>query len=248
MCSPRSRRGRGCVPRKSRSAPSSTRSTTGFRGDLAVELMHGGRWAGHSLHAALSDLPIGFWSGALVLDTLGKDVRRTRTSSTLRPRCQRRGPRGRRGHGRHRRRRLDRERRRGPPRRPLPRAAQRRRRRLLQARVAGRPADRAARGPRRCSALASMAVTAAAGLRRRAPRAGPRRDGQPGGDQHRAHAVGQDASPSDDLPDGESAGRRRGGPQGAAATASGADRLRDRRHVQPRGRAALAGRGASTAS
>ncbi|SHL09975.1 Ferredoxin subunit of nitrite reductase or a ring-hydroxylating dioxygenase [Pseudonocardia thermophila] len=44
------------------------------RGDLAVELMHGGRWAGHSVHAALSDLPIGFYAGALVLDALGKDV------------------------------------------------------------------------------------------------------------------------------------------------------------------------------
>lgn len=45
------------------------------RGDLAVELMHGGRWAGHSLHAALSDLPIGLWSGTFVLDLLGQDVR-----------------------------------------------------------------------------------------------------------------------------------------------------------------------------
>src|SRR3954452_19914454 len=44
------------------------------RGNLAVELMHGGRWAGHSVHTALSDLPIGFWSGAIVLDLLGKDV------------------------------------------------------------------------------------------------------------------------------------------------------------------------------
>lgn len=44
------------------------------RGNIGVELMHGGRWAGHSLHAALSDLPIGFWSGAVVLDVLGKDV------------------------------------------------------------------------------------------------------------------------------------------------------------------------------
>ena len=44
------------------------------RDNLAVELMHGGRWAGHSVHTALSDLPIGFWSGALVLDLLGKDV------------------------------------------------------------------------------------------------------------------------------------------------------------------------------
>ena len=44
------------------------------RGDLAVELMHGGRWAGHSVHAALSDLPIGLWSGTLVLDLLRQDV------------------------------------------------------------------------------------------------------------------------------------------------------------------------------
>ncbi|MDN5747171.1 MAG: non-heme iron oxygenase ferredoxin subunit [Pseudonocardia sp.] len=44
------------------------------RDNVVVELMHGGRWAGHSLHAALSDLPIGFWSGAVVLDVLGKDV------------------------------------------------------------------------------------------------------------------------------------------------------------------------------
>ncbi|WP_232668465.1 Rieske 2Fe-2S domain-containing protein [Pseudonocardia sp. TRM90224] len=41
-----------------------------YRDNLAVELMHGGRWAGHSVHAALSDLPIGFWSGALVLDVV----------------------------------------------------------------------------------------------------------------------------------------------------------------------------------
>ena len=44
-----------------------------YRGNLAVELMHGGRWAGHSVHAALSDLPIGFWAGTVVLDLLGKD-------------------------------------------------------------------------------------------------------------------------------------------------------------------------------
>ena len=44
-----------------------------YRGNLAVELMHGGRWAGHSVHAALSDLPIGLWSGSIVLDVLGKD-------------------------------------------------------------------------------------------------------------------------------------------------------------------------------
>ncbi len=40
------------------------------RDNPLVELMHGGRWAGHSLHAALSDLPIGFWAGALVLDVV----------------------------------------------------------------------------------------------------------------------------------------------------------------------------------
>ncbi|MDT4975502.1 MAG: hypothetical protein QOG98_1260 [Pseudonocardiales bacterium] len=45
-----------------------------YRDNLAVELMHGGRWAGHALHPALSDLPIGLWSGAVVLDALGKDV------------------------------------------------------------------------------------------------------------------------------------------------------------------------------
>lgn len=44
------------------------------RDKLVVELMHGGRWTGHSLHAALSDLPIGLWSSSLVLDALGKDT------------------------------------------------------------------------------------------------------------------------------------------------------------------------------
>jgi nitrite reductase/ring-hydroxylating ferredoxin subunit/uncharacterized membrane protein len=36
--------------------------------NLAVELMHGGRWVGHPIHPALSDLPIGLWTGAMVLD------------------------------------------------------------------------------------------------------------------------------------------------------------------------------------
>ncbi|MGH3800932.1 MAG: Rieske 2Fe-2S domain-containing protein [Pseudonocardiaceae bacterium] len=45
-----------------------------YRDNPAVELMHGGRWVGHALHPALSDLPIGLWSGTLVLDVLGKDV------------------------------------------------------------------------------------------------------------------------------------------------------------------------------
>ena len=53
---------------------SSRCSRSPHRGNLAVELMHGGRWAGHAVHPALSDLPIGFWSGAIVLDLLGKDV------------------------------------------------------------------------------------------------------------------------------------------------------------------------------
>ncbi len=45
-----------------------------YRDNPAIELMHGGRWVGHALHPALSDLPIGMWSGTLVLDMLGKDV------------------------------------------------------------------------------------------------------------------------------------------------------------------------------
>src|SRR5262249_52083643 len=36
--------------------------------NLALELMHGGRWVGHPLHPALSDLPIGLWTAAAVLD------------------------------------------------------------------------------------------------------------------------------------------------------------------------------------
>jgi nitrite reductase/ring-hydroxylating ferredoxin subunit/uncharacterized membrane protein len=36
--------------------------------NLLVELLHGGRWAGHPLHPALSDLPIGLWTGVMVLD------------------------------------------------------------------------------------------------------------------------------------------------------------------------------------
>lgn len=46
-----------------------------FRDNPLLELMHGGRWAGHALHPALSDLPIGFWSASVVLDALGQDVR-----------------------------------------------------------------------------------------------------------------------------------------------------------------------------
>lgn len=45
-----------------------------FRSNPALELMHGGRWMGHALHPALSDLPIGLWSATLVLDMAGQDV------------------------------------------------------------------------------------------------------------------------------------------------------------------------------
>jgi nitrite reductase/ring-hydroxylating ferredoxin subunit/uncharacterized membrane protein len=38
--------------------------------NLVLELLHGGRWVGHPLHPALSDLPIGLWTGAMVLDAL----------------------------------------------------------------------------------------------------------------------------------------------------------------------------------
>jgi nitrite reductase/ring-hydroxylating ferredoxin subunit/uncharacterized membrane protein len=36
--------------------------------NLGLELLHGGRWVGHPLHPALSDLPVGLWTGAMVLD------------------------------------------------------------------------------------------------------------------------------------------------------------------------------------
>ncbi len=43
------------------------------QGNLVLELLHGGRWVGHPLHPALSDLPIGLWTGVMVLDTLDRD-------------------------------------------------------------------------------------------------------------------------------------------------------------------------------
>jgi nitrite reductase/ring-hydroxylating ferredoxin subunit/uncharacterized membrane protein len=36
--------------------------------NLGIELLHGGRWLGHPIHPALSDLPIGLWTGTMVLD------------------------------------------------------------------------------------------------------------------------------------------------------------------------------------
>jgi nitrite reductase/ring-hydroxylating ferredoxin subunit/uncharacterized membrane protein len=41
--------------------------------NLAIELLHGGRWVGHPLHPALSDLPIGLWAGVMVLDATDRD-------------------------------------------------------------------------------------------------------------------------------------------------------------------------------
>src|SRR6516164_3968740 len=41
--------------------------------NLALELLHGGRWMGHPLHPALSDLPIGLWAGVMVLDATDRD-------------------------------------------------------------------------------------------------------------------------------------------------------------------------------
>jgi nitrite reductase/ring-hydroxylating ferredoxin subunit len=43
------------------------------RDNLALELLHGGRWAGHPLHPALSDLPVGLWTGVVVLDAMDRD-------------------------------------------------------------------------------------------------------------------------------------------------------------------------------
>jgi nitrite reductase/ring-hydroxylating ferredoxin subunit/uncharacterized membrane protein len=42
------------------------------QGNLALELLHGGRWIGHPLHPALSDLPVGLWTAAMVLDATGR--------------------------------------------------------------------------------------------------------------------------------------------------------------------------------
>jgi len=45
-----------------------------YRSNPLLELLHGGRWLGHSLHPALSDLPLGFWSATVLLDAVGQDV------------------------------------------------------------------------------------------------------------------------------------------------------------------------------
>jgi nitrite reductase/ring-hydroxylating ferredoxin subunit len=36
-----------------------------------LDLLHGSRWLGHAVHPAASDLPIGFWSGGVVLYAFG---------------------------------------------------------------------------------------------------------------------------------------------------------------------------------
>jgi nitrite reductase/ring-hydroxylating ferredoxin subunit/uncharacterized membrane protein len=41
--------------------------------NLVLELMHGGRWIGHPIHPALSDLPIGLWTGVMLLDVIDRD-------------------------------------------------------------------------------------------------------------------------------------------------------------------------------
>ena len=45
-----------------------------YQDHLVLELLHGGRWVGHPLHPALSDLPIGLWTAATVLDVTGRDL------------------------------------------------------------------------------------------------------------------------------------------------------------------------------
>jgi nitrite reductase/ring-hydroxylating ferredoxin subunit len=44
-----------------------------YQDNLALELLHGGRWVGHPLHPALSDLPVGLWTGVMVLDVTDRD-------------------------------------------------------------------------------------------------------------------------------------------------------------------------------
>ena len=43
-----------------------------YQDNPVLELMHGGRWLGHPLHPALSDLPIGLWTSAVIVDLTGR--------------------------------------------------------------------------------------------------------------------------------------------------------------------------------
>jgi nitrite reductase/ring-hydroxylating ferredoxin subunit/uncharacterized membrane protein len=57
-----------------------------YQDSLGVELLHGGRWVGHPLHPALSDLPVGLWTGAMVLDVADRSrpaQRRTDAAAVL---------------------------------------------------------------------------------------------------------------------------------------------------------------------
>lgn len=56
------------------------------RDNVVLEVMHGGRWVGHPLHPALSDLPIGLWTGVVLLDVADHNsdpVRRLGAAGTL---------------------------------------------------------------------------------------------------------------------------------------------------------------------
>ena len=44
-----------------------------YQDNPVLELMHGGRWLGHPMHPALSDLPIGLWGGSMLLDLIDRD-------------------------------------------------------------------------------------------------------------------------------------------------------------------------------
>ena len=201
----------------------------------AVELMHGGRWVGHSLHPALSDLPIGLWSGILVLDAHRRGHRRRWAPGRGRD-AERRGARGSRGDGGDRGRRLERQRRRGPSRRASstgcstpPAWCCRARRWPRACRAPRRRARRLARGasgsrPRRASSAATSCRAA------RSWSTGSRR--RPG----RRVGCGRSRTPTCRTP-------RRSGVEveGRARAALPARRRgpRARRRVQPRGGAAL---------
>lgn len=54
--------------------------------NVVMELLHGGRWSGHPLHPALSDLPVGLWIGSTVLDAAdrgGESAGRMDAAGTL---------------------------------------------------------------------------------------------------------------------------------------------------------------------
>ena len=216
-----------------------------YRGNLAVELLHGGRWAGHALHPALSDLPDRLLV-RLAAARHGRQRRHRHQGQAGRGgHAQRGGPRGGGGHGRHRRGGLDGERRRGPAGRALPRPAQRRRHRRCRARrwPPGCPAT-AARPAR--SGMASMAVTTAAGFVGGHLVQGRGAMVNRVASQHRARRAGSRPSPSTTCP---TASPRASTSRAArcCSTASGETVYAHRRRLQPRGRPAVAAGRSSTA-